>query len=70
MYLESFRAALANGWTGGLFRVRDVEKVHPRAKEYLHRLSKRGVVKRVGWGWYYIPAPANTPYHTVPAQPM
>ena len=49
MYLESFRAALTNGWTGGLFRVRDVEKVYLRAKEYLHRLSKKGVVRRVGW---------------------
>jgi len=55
VYLESFRAALIYGWTGGLFRVRDVERVHSRAKEYLHRLSKRGVVRRVGWGWYYIP---------------
>jgi len=62
MYLESFRAALANGWAGGLFRVRDVEKVHPRAKEYLHRLSKRGVVKRVGWGWYYIPEEYRDPW--------
>ena len=62
MYLESFRVALANGWTGGLFRVRDVEKVHPRAKEYLHRLSKRGVVKRVGWGWYYIPEEYRDPW--------
>ena len=49
MYLESFRAALTNGWTGGLFRVRDFEKVYSRAKEYLHRLSKKGVVRRVGW---------------------
>jgi len=62
MYLESFRAALANGWTGGLFRVRDVEKVHPRAKEYLHRLSKRGIVRRVGWGWYYIPEEYRDPW--------
>jgi len=54
MYLESFRAALAKGWSGSLFRVRDVEKVHPRAKEYLHRLSRNGVVRRVSWGWYVI----------------
>jgi len=26
---------LSNGWTGGLFRVRDGEKVHSRAKEWL-----------------------------------
>jgi len=62
MCLESFRAALTNGWTGGLFRVRDVERVHPRAKEYLHRLSKRGVVRRVGWGWYYIPEEYRDPW--------
>ncbi len=55
MYLESFRAELAKSLLGSLFRVRDVEKVHPRAKEYLHRLSKRGIVRRVGWGWYYMP---------------
>ena len=62
MYLESFRAALTNGWAGGLFRVRDVERVHSRAKEYLHRLSKRGVVRRVGWGWYYIPEEYRDPW--------
>ncbi len=54
MYLESFRAALARSWSGSLFRVRDIEKVHPRAKEYLHRLSKSDVVRRIGWGWYAI----------------
>jgi len=27
MYLEGFRMALAKNWSGGLFRVRDVEKV-------------------------------------------
>ncbi len=62
MYLEEFRTALAKEWSGGLFRVRDAEKVHPRAKEYLHRLSKRGEVKRVGWGWYCIPEEYRDPW--------
>lgn len=46
---------LINNWRGVLFRVRDAEKAHPRAKEYLHRLCRKGVVKRASWGWYYIP---------------
>ena len=62
MYLEDFRAVLTKKWLSSLFRVRDVEKEHPRAKEYLHRLSKRGVVNRVGWGWYYIPKEYRDPW--------
>jgi len=38
-------------------------KVHPRSKEYLHRLSKRGMVKRVGRGWYYIPEEYRDPWN-------
>lgn len=53
MYLEDFRKMLIREFSGGLFRVRDAEKMHPRAKEYLHRLSKSGMVKHIGWGWYY-----------------
>jgi len=45
-----------------LFRVRDAERVHPRAKEYLHRLSRGGVVRRVGWGWYVIPEEYRDPW--------
>ena len=62
MYLEGFRMALAKNWSGGLFRVRDVEKVHPRAKEYLHRLSKSGEIRRVGWSWYCIPVEYRDPW--------
>jgi len=62
VYLESFRAALARSWSGSLFRVRDAERVHPRAKEYLHRLSKSGVVRRISWGWYYIPESYRDPW--------
>jgi len=62
MCLESFRAALAKEWSSGLFRVRDVEKVHSRAKEYLYRLSKSGMVRRVGWGWYCIPEEYGDPW--------
>ena len=55
MYLESFRAALEKKWSGSLFSVSDAEQIHGRAKEYLYRLSKNGEVRRVSWGWYYIP---------------
>lgn len=56
MYLENFKIALEKELCGSLFTVGDAEKIHSRAKEYLYRLSKRDVVRRVGRGWYYIPA--------------
>ena len=62
MYLEGFRAALTKEWSGGLFKVRDAEKVHPRAKEYLHRLSRISMVRHIGWGWYCISVEYEDPW--------
>jgi hypothetical protein len=55
MYLEQFSSALKVNWKGSLFKVSDVKEVDARAKEYLHRLARLGEVKKVYWGWYYIP---------------
>jgi hypothetical protein len=55
MYLEQFSSALEERWKGSLFRVRDAKEVDARAKEYLYRLARLGKVKKVYWGWYYIP---------------
>jgi len=55
VYLENFKTTLEGKWSGSLFTVSDAEQIHSRAKEYLYRLSKRGEIRRVGWGWYYIP---------------
>lgn len=55
MYLERFSAALRERWKGSLFKVSEARKIEARAKEYLHRLEKLGEVKRVYWGWYYVP---------------
>jgi len=53
--LEDFRARLAKSYSGNLFSVRSAQKIHQRAKEYLYRLSRANIIKRVGWGWYWIP---------------
>jgi hypothetical protein len=55
MYLDEFKARLARDLSGSLFSLSYVQKIHPRAKEYLYRLSKNDKVKRIGWGWYWIP---------------
>jgi len=55
MYLDDFRVRLLRDWFGSLFSLNYARKIHPRAKEYLYRLSRCGVVKRVVWGWYWIP---------------
>jgi hypothetical protein len=38
-----------------LFSLSSIRKIHPRAKEYLHTLTKGNGVRRVTWGWYWIP---------------
>lgn len=55
MYLDDFSVALKKKYLGSLFSVKHAYQIHPRAKEYLYRLKGLGEVKRVGWGWYYIP---------------
>jgi len=55
MYLEKFNAALVEKWDSSLFKVSSAKELDARGKEYLHRLEKLGKVKKVYWGWYYIP---------------
>jgi len=42
MYLDEFKARLMRDWFGSLFSLSSIRGVHPRVKEYLHRLSKSG----------------------------
>jgi len=62
MYLENFRSELTKRWQGNLFKVSDVYRINKRAKEYMYRLSKEGKLKRVYWGWYFIPAEYKDPW--------
>lgn len=62
MYLQKFHSELTKTWQGSLFRVSDAYRINRRAKEYLHRLSKEGMLKRVYWGWYFIPAEYKDPW--------
>lgn len=55
MYLDELVKALSEKWNGSIFSVDEATKLDPRAKEYLYRLNKMGEVRRVTWGWYYIP---------------
>lgn len=55
MRLEQFYRDLKQSWAGSLVRVRHVR--HRHAKEYLHQLAGQGLVERVAWGWYWVPAP-------------
>jgi hypothetical protein len=55
MYLDEFKARLVKGWSGSLFSLSSIQKIHPRAKEYLHRLTKSNGIRRITWGWYWIP---------------
>jgi predicted transcriptional regulator of viral defense system len=52
-YLARFSKSLAE-WKGSLVKVGYLEQ--PNAKEYLHQLARAGVVERVSWGWYWVPA--------------
>jgi hypothetical protein len=61
MYLEEFMEKLESRWKGSLFTVKNAEALHKRAKEYLYRLERAGLVERVCWGWYYLPAKTNDP---------
>ena len=50
MYLDEFKTRLVKDWSGSLFSLSSVRKIHPRAKEYLHRLIKNDDIKHVTWG--------------------
>jgi hypothetical protein len=41
---------------GSLVRAKSLRDIEPNAKEYLNKLSKRGLIERVKWGWYWIPS--------------
>jgi len=59
MYLDAFNTVLRRNYLGSLFSVKHAYWIHPSAKEYLHRLKNLGEVRRVCWGWYYIPRDQN-----------
>jgi hypothetical protein len=54
-YLKEFNEKL-RPFKGSLVRVKSVKSIEPNAKEYLSKLSKEGLIERVKWGWYWIPA--------------
>jgi hypothetical protein len=54
-YLTIFLSKL-KPFKGGLIRVKTVKGIEPKAKEYLNKLSKEGLVERIKWGWYWVPA--------------
>jgi len=56
MYLARFNETLREKWKGSLVSTKEAVAIEPRAKEYLHRLSKLGLIERISWGWYYVPA--------------
>ena len=53
-YLQEFSKRL-RPFKGSLVRVKSVKGIEPRAKEYLNKASKEGVVERIMWGWYWVP---------------
>lgn len=55
-YLRRFHKQLKERFSGSLVKVKTVKGMEPNAKEYLNKLAKAGLVERVRWGWYWIPA--------------
>jgi len=53
-YLADFLRKL-RPYQGGLIRVKAIKSIEPKAKEYLNKLSKQGLIERVVWGWYWVP---------------
>jgi hypothetical protein len=53
-YLQEFSKRL-RPFKGSLVRVNSVKEVEPKAKEYLNKASKEGIVERITWGWYWVP---------------
>ncbi|MBI4528077.1 MAG: hypothetical protein HY695_30145 [Deltaproteobacteria bacterium] len=56
-YLEDFYKTLKRDRAGSLVKVEQVKR--PHAKEYLGKLAKEGLIERVTWGWYWVPAPVK-----------
>jgi predicted transcriptional regulator of viral defense system len=53
-YLKEFNEKLKD-LEGSLVKVKSVKNIAPNAKEYLNKLAAEGYIKRVKWGWYWIP---------------
>jgi len=55
-YLQRLHNQLKEMFSGSLVKVETVKEIKPNAKEYLNKLAKAGLVERVRWGWYWVPA--------------
>ena len=53
-YLVELRRQLKADWAGSLVKVSNIKV--PYAKEYLNKLSKKGKIERISWGWYWVPS--------------
>ncbi len=56
-YLNEFLEKLSRKWKGSLVKVNFIRCKN--SKEYMNKLAKKGKIKRVVWGWYYIPDGTN-----------
>ena len=54
-YLDQFKNRLEKGWKGSLVSVAEAKTIEPNAKKYLSQLAQRGQIKKVIWGWYWVP---------------
>jgi predicted transcriptional regulator of viral defense system len=53
-YLKEFDKKLRE-FQGSLVSVKCIRVIEPKAKEYLNKLSKEGLIERIKWGWYWVP---------------
>ncbi|MFH0748370.1 MAG: hypothetical protein V1915_00365 [Candidatus Bathyarchaeota archaeon] len=53
-YLKEFHKKLRD-CRGSLIRVKSIKSIEPNAKEYLNKSSKKGLIERIKWGWYWVP---------------
>jgi hypothetical protein len=53
-YLQKFGQRL-RPFRGSLVRVSSIKEIEPKAKEYLNKASKEGIIERIKWGWYWVP---------------
>jgi len=53
-YLIEFNKRL-KPYKGSLVSVKSIKAIETKAKEYLNKLSKEGLIERVRWGWYWVP---------------
>ena len=56
-YIHDFYQRIDKEWHGSLISVREARRLHQHAKEYLAQAAREGLVERVTWGWYFVPAP-------------